>query len=110
MKVKYVFAKHFVDVQPVMDKAIPFLKGKVGIITTIQFLHLTKQVKEFLEQKGFPTEVLGQVLGCNVEVAKKSDADTILFFGDGLFHPKAMAIQGKEHRYIVLADPISTKV
>ena len=107
MKTRYVFAKSYVDVKPCLEKAIPLLKGKVGIITTIQFLHLMKDVSQFLAEKGIKSEVLGQVLGCNVEVTKKSDADSFLFFGDGLFHPKGMII--KEENYVVMADPISNK-
>ena len=105
MKTRYVFAKSYVDVKPCLEKAIPMLKGKVGIITTIQFLHLMKDVGQFLSENKIESEVLGQVLGCNVEVTKKSDADTFLFFGDGLFHPKGMII--KEDNYVVMADPIS---
>ena len=45
MKTKYIFAKHHLDIKPVLDKAIPLLKGKVGIITTIQFLHLMQDVQ-----------------------------------------------------------------
>ena len=110
MKTKYVFAKHYVDVKPVLEKAVSMLKGRVGIITTVQFMHLMKEVKEFIQNKGFECEALGQVLGCTTKVTENYEADTILFFGDGLFHPKAMAIQGKKKQYIILADPISTKV
>ena len=124
MKTRYVFAKSYVDVKPCLEKALPMIKGKVGIITTIQFLHLMKDVSQFLTENKIENEVLGQVLGCNVEVTKpnrgrasmgpdgqvhlgKSDADTFLFFGDGLFHPKGMII--KEDNYVVMADPISNK-
>ncbi len=107
MKVRYIFAKKYLDVKPVLDKAIPMLKGKVGIITTIQFLHLMKDVKKYLDENNIKNEILGQVLGCNIEVTKKSDAETYLFFGDGLFHPKGMIL--KQDPYVVMADPVSNK-
>jgi len=105
MKIRYVFAKKYVDVKPVLEKALPLLKGKVGVITTIQFLHLMKDVKAFLDYHSIDNELLGQVLGCNIEVTKKTNADTYLFFGDGLFHPKGMIL--KQNAYVVMADPIS---
>lgn len=108
MEVKYVFAKSFVDVKPVLEKALPLIKGKVGIITTIQFLHLMKDVKKFFDENKINSEILGQVLGCNIEVTKKSNAETFLFFGDGLFHPKGMILKEKE--YVVMADPLSNTV
>ena len=107
MQVRYVFAKKYVEIEPVLEKAVPLIKGKVGVITAIQFLHLMKDVKAFFEKRNIPCDVLGQVLGCNIKVAENSDADTILYFGDGLFHPKAMpAMKGKQ-THIVLADPLS---
>ncbi len=107
MKVRYFFAKKYVPVEPVLEKALPLLKGKVGIITTINFLHLMKDVQKFLEKKNIKADVLGQVLGCNIKVTEQSDADTILYFGDGLFHPKAMPAKKGKQTYVVLADPIS---
>jgi 2-(3-amino-3-carboxypropyl)histidine synthase len=107
MQVRYVFAKKYVPIEPVLEKSLQFIKGKVGVITAIQFLHLMKDVKSFFEKRNIPCDVLGQVLGCNIKVAENSDADTILYFGDGLFHPKAMpAMKGKQ-THIVLADPLS---
>jgi 2-(3-amino-3-carboxypropyl)histidine synthase len=108
MKVKYIFAKRYVDVVPVLKKTIPYIKGSVGIITTIQYLHLMKEIKDFFDKHDIPCEALGQVLGCNIKVTEKSKAETILFFGDGLFHPKGMAL--KEKKYVIMADPVSNTV
>ena len=108
MKVKYVYAKKYVDVKPVLEKALPLLKGKVGIVATIQFLHLTKNIKEFLDKKQIKNEIIGQVLGCNVYATQRSDADTILYFGDGVFHPLGISLKNKTP--IIIADPISMNV
>lgn len=105
MKIKYIHAKAYVDVKPVLVKALPLLKGNVGVVTTIQFLHLMKDVKAFLDKNKIKNEILGQVLGCNAGAAEKSKAETLLFFGDGLFHPLGLMIKNKKH--IVIADPIS---
>lgn len=106
MKVKYILAKANVDVKPALNKAIPLLKGKVGIVTTIQFLHLMKDAKIFLDKNNVKCEILGQILGCNVDVIKNSNAETILYIGDGLFHPKAMPAK-KATQNVVIANPIS---
>ena len=108
MKTKYVSAKSFVDVKPVLEKAIPHLKGKVGIITTVQFLHLMNDAKKFLESKNVKCEILGQVLGCNSDVAKNSRDDTFLFIGDGVFHPRGFIL--KQKKEIIIANPISNTV
>ncbi len=105
MKTKYIHVKRSVDIEPALKKAIPFLKGKVGIVTTIQFLHLMKDVKKFLDKNNVKSEILGQVLGCNADAAKNTDADTLLFFGDGLFHP--IGIMLKQEKNIVIANPVS---
>ncbi len=108
MKTKYVLSKSFVDVKPVLKKALPLLKGKIGIVTTIQFLHLMKEAKQFLDENKVNSTVLGQVLGCNIEVTKNSDADSFLYIGDGLFHPKGLIVQ--KERHVIMADPISNRV
>ncbi|HIH39804.1 TPA: hypothetical protein HA219_03745 [Candidatus Woesearchaeota archaeon] len=108
MKTKYVVAKAFVDVKPVLKKALPLLKGKIGIVTTVQFLHLMKEAKQFLDEHNINSTILGQVLGCNIEVTKNSDADSFLYIGDGLFHPKGLIVQ--KERHVIMADPLSNKV
>jgi diphthamide biosynthesis enzyme Dph1/Dph2-like protein len=107
MKVKYVLAKSDVDLIPVLKKALPVLKDNVGIITTIQYLHLMENVKKFLEKNKIKAEILGQVLGCNVDVTKNSKVNTFLYIGDGLFHPKAML---REKKKVIIANPISLDV
>jgi 2-(3-amino-3-carboxypropyl)histidine synthase len=100
-------AKKYVEIEPVLEKALPLLKGKVGVITTINFLHLMKDVQKFLEKNNIKSEILGQILGCNIKVTENSDADTILFFGDGLFHPKAMPAKKGKQQNVVIANPVS---
>lgn len=107
MKIRYIPVKRSVQVEPVLEKALPLVKGKVGIITTIQFLHLMKDVELFFRKHNIPCSILGQVLGCNIKVTENTDADTILYFGDGLFHPKAMQAKKSKQQHIILADPVS---
>ncbi|MBN2420692.1 diphthamide synthesis protein [Candidatus Woesearchaeota archaeon] len=104
MKIKYFIAKRRVDASPVIKRALPLLKGSVGIITTIQYLHLLPEIKRILGKNKIKSKILGQILGCNTKVVDNSKCDTILYFGDGDFHPKAMA-RRKEKLNVVIANP-----
>lgn len=88
------------------------LKGNVlGLVGSIQHLHLIFEFKERLEKAGFEVEVPvggdrltfpGQVLGCNYS----GDNDTIghyLFLGSGDFHPIGLVMDtGKP---LAMLDP-----
>lgn len=109
MKVKYFLAKRHINPSAVLKKAIPLLKGRIGIITTIQYLHLLPEIKKTLEKNKMKAEILGQILGCNTKVVDNAKVDTILYFGDGEFHPKAMA-RRNEKVNVVVANPENNSV
>ncbi len=100
------------EIKKVLKKTIPKLKGKkVGILTTPQYFHKIKKIKEFLEKKGF--EVIsgegnsritqrGLVLGCNFS-ASRLDTDNLLYIGSGEFHPKGVALANKTK--VLVANP-----
>ncbi len=75
------------------------IKGKFGILTTIQHLHQVKKSK--LKNGVF----LGQMLGCYIP--KKQNLDSYLYIGTGKFHPIEIALQTKKPVYI--ANPITNK-
>lgn len=81
------------------------LKGKVGLVTTIQHLHKLKDV-----QKIIPDSLLGgQILGCDVSAAMKikDKVDFFLYIGSGEFHPMEVALKtGKE---VVAFNPFTEK-
>lgn len=66
---------------------------KIGLITTIQHLHLLPKIEKQLSARGFEVVTGGQILGCNIENAKKieNSIDAYLFIGSGYFHPLAIA-------------------
>jgi len=80
-----------------LDAAAALLRGpKVGLVTTVQHVHMLEAVAGYLGKKGFEcvvergsprTPFPGQVLGCSFEAARQTGADEILFVGTGLFHP-----------------------
>ncbi len=88
------------------------LKGsKLGLVGSIQHLHLIFEYKEYLEDAGFEVEVPvggarltfpGQVLGCNYS----GDDDEIghyIFLGSGDFHPIGLVLHtGKP---LAMLDP-----
>ena len=99
----------------VLENALPFLKGKhIGLVTTVQHVHLVPAMEGFLMAKGITTSVAegcrrtpnrGQVLGCSFAAARASGADEILFIGTGLFHPVGVALA--THARVIALDPLS---
>ena len=73
--------------KPILEKEFEKLKDyeKIGLVTSIQFVDLIPEVKEFLEKKGkkvFVHKALkypGQVLGCNLEAAKTIEKNVNCF-------------------------------
>lgn len=90
MKILHIEAKSGakINISPKQLKALP---KKLGILTTIQHLHLIKDV-----QKQVPGSIIGgQVLGCDVSAAKKiaGRVDAFLYIGSGEFHPIGIAVE-----------------
>jgi 2-(3-amino-3-carboxypropyl)histidine synthase len=99
----------------VLENALPFLKGRtIGLVTTVQHVHLIPAMEAFLHSKritsivaegGGRTPNRGQVLGCNFAAAKATGADEILFVGTGLFHPIGIALA--THARMIALDPLT---
>ena len=99
----------------VLQNALPLLKGEtVGLVTTIQHVHLIPAMELFLQAKGISCRVAegggrtpnrGQVLGCSFAAVKATGADEILFVGTGLFHPKGIALA--THARVIALDPLT---
>lgn len=75
------------------------IKGKFGILTTIQHLNQVKKIK--LKNGIF----LSQMLGCYIP--KKSNLNSYLYIGTGKFHPIEIALETKKPVYI--ANPLTNK-
>jgi len=76
------------------------LDGKVGLITTVQYLDYLKDVKNFV--------IGGQVIGCNVSNALKLKVDRYLFIGEGRFHALEIALKTGKEVYIL--NPFDKKL
>ena len=112
MKTIFVHAKAGVDVKAVVGKAAEKLlkkSGRVGLVSTIQFVHQLDSAKRVLAGCGIKAEVCGQILGCDAScVDKFSDFDAFLYIGSGKFHPLAVAFRTKKK--VITADPFSGEV
>jgi len=115
----FVELRSDLDARDVVEKAQQngFLKGIIGVTTTIQFAHELPRIRDYLKGHGFEVRTgrgtdrvahEGQVLGCSFSSATAStvqDADTHLFVGEGLFHPLGIALATGKH--VIAADPRS---
>ncbi|MCK9590920.1 MAG: diphthamide biosynthesis enzyme Dph2 [Methanoregula sp.] len=99
----------------VLENALTYLKANhVGLVTTVQHVHLIPEMERFLLTKGITAIVAGgsrrtpnrgQVLGCSFAAAKATGAEEILFVGTGLFHPIGIALA--THTQVIALDPLT---
>ncbi|MEE2812592.1 MAG: diphthamide biosynthesis enzyme Dph2 [Candidatus Thermoplasmatota archaeon] len=96
-----------------VGRVAPLSGTKLGLVGSIQHLHLIFDYKERLENAGFEVEVPvggdrltfpGQVLGCNYS-GDQADIGHYLFLGSGDFHPIGLVLHtGKP---LAMLDPYS---
>ena len=97
----------------ILERALPLLAGRsVGLVTTVQHVHMIDAMAAFLRSKGIEcrtapgdhrSPAVGQVLGCSYEAARAAGADEILYVGTGVFHP--LGIQLATRARVVALDP-----
>ncbi len=114
--VLYIEARADVDIDGPLEKILPDLPGRVGLLASVQYIHLLPRAKEILEKAG-KTAVIGkgdgrrcypgQGLGCDCSaaVAAEDETDGFLFIGEGDFHPLAAAF-GLKKKMTVL-NPVT---
>lgn len=104
---------HDVDVERAVMNSLPLLGQKVGVVTTVQHIHMLDRIMKLLMDadktplisKGdsriaYP----GQVLGCNFSAVPEG-VDSILYIGSGNFHP--MGIRLAHGIPVIAADPFT---
>ncbi|MDD1727827.1 MAG: diphthamide biosynthesis enzyme Dph2 [Methanospirillum sp.] len=107
------------DFDPVVVlNAVPYLTGpEIGLVTTVQHVHLIPAVSNILEDAGFAVTVAegsgrtpyaGQILGCSFDAARKTGASEILYLGTGLFHP--LGVQIATGSRVIACDPFTRNV
>ena len=117
----YVELRADFDVEELLNKAINQLEDwrRIGLASTIQHVHLLREVAEVLRRRGFTPKIGGgrgwtpydgQVLGCDYSTAQSiaEAVDGFLFIGGGRFHPLGLALA--TDREVVAADPYTGEV
>ena len=104
MKTLFIPAYSKINISKVIKEVR--IEGKIGLITTIQFLPQLKQAKQLLKN----SVIGGQITGCDINNALKikNKVNSFLYIGSGIFHPIEIAIKTKKKVYI--ANPITNEV
>jgi len=102
MKTLFIESKSKEDISKVIKKFKE--KGKIGLVSSVQYLNQLEKAKKLIKN----SVIVGQVLGCNVSNAIKSDADKFLYIGSAYFHPIQIAI--KTNKQIYIANPLTNKI
>jgi 2-(3-amino-3-carboxypropyl)histidine synthase len=96
-----------VDPIPILVKGLRQLDGyeKIGLIASVNFVHVLDKVIDFLVKKGKKPFVSGngQILGCDLRAAMKveKNVDCFLFIGSGRFHPLGLAMKTKKPVFVL---------
>jgi 2-(3-amino-3-carboxypropyl)histidine synthase len=118
---RVLFVEVFVDldITRLLEKALPKLKGHIGLLTTVQHVRMLPAVRSWLESRGRQVFVAkgdarikyeGQVLGCNITSVEPIApvVDQFLYIGSGDFHPLSAAIA--TDRPVIIIDPLMGEV
>jgi 2-(3-amino-3-carboxypropyl)histidine synthase len=108
---------HFDIDTNVLDSALTNLtRDRIGLVTTIQHVHLLDEISSYLKTRGVEcivaggngrTPFPGQVLGCSFEAARATGAEEILYVGTGVFHP--LGVQLATGSRVVSLDPYTAQ-
>ncbi|NCO84905.1 MAG: hypothetical protein COW47_01565 [Candidatus Huberarchaeum crystalense] len=101
----FISAKSDIKLHKLISESIKKIKKykKVGLITTIQHLHILPKLEKQLSARKFKVLIGGQVLGCNIKNAKKIEKkiDAFVYFGSGMFHPLAVAYATNKPVFVI---------
>jgi 2-(3-amino-3-carboxypropyl)histidine synthase len=116
----YLNAESIIDISKIVNKSIPYLKGKkIGVVTTAQHisdLDIIKNIlkknklKPILSKGDIRISKTGQIIGCNYSSASKiiDKVESFLFVGSGNFHPIGLLLLTKKP--VIAADPNSNEI
>jgi len=109
-----VFWEYFIDTDPtpILEKELAKLNAykRIGIVTSIQFVHAVDKARKFLESRGKQVRTHkalqheGQVLGCNLDaaLAVEKDVDAFLCISAGTFYGLGLVM--KTEKPMLLLD------
>jgi len=96
--VEYREMRQKINVIPILEKNFEKLKGKIGLVSTIQFIDCLDEIKKFLVSKNIKSEIGGQILGCKIP---ELDVDSYLFVGSGRFHALGIALKTNKPVFVI---------
>jgi 2-(3-amino-3-carboxypropyl)histidine synthase len=113
--VEYIEVRDDRDVIKIVKNNLDKFSKKVGLVTTVQHVHVLEELKDVLEDEGFEVKVGkgrgraahdGQVLGCSFGSATGTaeDVDNFIYIGSGNFHPIGVALATGKRTFAV--DPL----
>jgi 2-(3-amino-3-carboxypropyl)histidine synthase len=110
MKTIFIHAKYKEKI--ILPKLKIREKGKIGIITTIQFLSQIKNIQQQLRKQKIQSVIGGQILGCNIKAVKaiQNKVQAFLYIGSGKFHPITIAQSLKkenQNKLIYIYNPLT---
>ena len=115
--VVYWEVRDSIDPVPALRANLSLIKGlgtRVGVVTTVQHVHMIDAALDYLRSEGLDAKAggpgsrvsyRGQVLGCSFETAHRVDADFYVFVGTGRFHP--LGISFGTQKPVVACEPYS---
>jgi len=85
-----------------IDSLASKLPAKIGLISSIQYLHMLNSLSSELRKRGKKVFVAGQVLGCNSVKADKikGNVDAFLLLTSGKFHALPVALKTGKKVYV----------
>ena len=117
----YVEASSSLEISSILPKIDEYLgeSKRIGLVSTVQHIHMLNQVKGYLEKKGFIVLVGkatgrvphdGQVLGCDYSTARSisGSVDRFIILGGGKFHAIGLAMATR--KVCIAVDPYSGTV
>ena len=103
MKLMFVAARSTHDLGAVLKK-VNIKEKKIGIVSSVQFLHRLPEVKNKIPG----SKIVGQVLGCNFyNVDKAGKMDAYLYIGSAPFHAVGVAWHTRKPVYV--ANPFTNE-
>lgn len=116
-----LFVEVFIDldVSTLLEKALPMLRDRIGLLTTVQHVHQLPKMMAWLGSHGKEVQIgrgdarikfEGQVLGCNISSVDHimDKVDQFLYVGSGDFHPLMVAIESEKP--VLVLDPLTNEV
>jgi 2-(3-amino-3-carboxypropyl)histidine synthase len=108
--VHYIGVRLLIDPLPLLSSHLERLPKNLGLVTTLQHVHILEKISAYLKEKGFNVSIgkakgrvrhRGQVLGCSFSTAKEvsKKVDGFLYVGTGNFHPLGVALQTGKKTY-----------